>query len=154
LTADFGLSRISAANREGFSAAVEAVIRHLGERAEVNEAHGFEASDWWYVPIGFIGCAGHIVEKQTGVIRQLGSSHSLDLCFWAQVRGLLREGCTLVIDRIHDRETARRLIRQRWRKPDELLATIPVRIEMQHLWFELPLLREAERTGAFTFHVE
>jgi len=186
LIGEFRLRRITESNRAGYEAAVRIVLAsiqesHPGVRLEelgcFFEPPAFEAKSWWFVPFGWIGCQGHIVEKASARVHQLGSGPSfpLSLCFWAQERGALKSPCILAIDKIHDSARAGELLQEldnqspynpvplqgrasdgsmRWLKPEVLLAQVPVRIEVASLWFALPTLKEAELTHAFDFHIE
>jgi hypothetical protein len=132
-----------------------------------NEA--LEAATWWYIPRSWIGCAGYVVEKADGAVFELGSCHSLELCFWAQARGLLRDVGDLVIDGVADREravaTLCRVLRyptgehsSAWRYPagaiEAALDDPPARFPRQRLWFELGWLRESVDAGAFTCRLD
>lgn len=175
LIAEFKLRRITSENCAGFDAAVRTVARAVGNEVAVDASRAFEAEGWWFVPYGWIGCSGHIVEKASGEVNRLGSAFPLSLCFWAQERGALKSPCTLVVDRVHDSSRARDLLAEfdnrspfnpapiqgrdtdgtpRWLKPDELLAALPFKVQSPSLWFALPSLKNAEETGAFDFHVE
>jgi hypothetical protein len=54
-----------------------------------------QSESWWYVPAGWIGCMGFIVDKKSGYVNWLGSSSNLSLehCLWGHDRGLY---CDLV----------------------------------------------------------
>ena len=41
------------------------------------EGKGFENDEWWYLPYGFIGCVGYIVEKDSLKIFCLGSGYAM-----------------------------------------------------------------------------
>lgn len=52
-----------------------------------------ENDRWFYVPCGWIGSAGCIVNKDDGYVNWLGSALDLETCFWGHDRGLF---CDLV----------------------------------------------------------
>ncbi len=72
LIAEFKLRRITSENCAGFDAAVRTVARAVGDEVAVDASRAFEAEGWWFVPYGWIGCAGHLVEKASGEVRQVG----------------------------------------------------------------------------------
>lgn len=175
LIAEFKLRRVTPENRAGYELAVRAVSKAVEEPVVVNEAHAFEAEGWWFIPYGWIGCAGHIVEKQSGIVKTLGSAFPLSLCFWGQARGALKSPCTLVVDRVRDPVRARELLAKldnrspwnpvpvqgraadgthRWLEPENVLAAVPFQLQSPSLWFALPALKEAETSRAFDFHIE
>jgi hypothetical protein len=52
-----------------------------------------ETDRWWYIPCCWIGCAGFIVNKDDLYVNWLGSSVSLEQCFWGHDHGVY---CDLV----------------------------------------------------------
>ncbi len=52
-----------------------------------------ETDRWWYIPFCWIGCAGFIVNKDDLYVNRLGSTLSLEQCFWGHEHGVF---CDLV----------------------------------------------------------
>ena len=170
--AELGVRPLQEDQRPSYQRAVRALKDSLppGRReVQLDESLVLEAADWWFLPHGWIGCAGHLVDKASGKVTQLGSGEPLALYLWAKRRGLLEAPCTLVIDRVHDPLQAARLLKRLrlqtvdsrapratgdWLDIGAILASTPARLQTSGLWFALPALREAERTRAFDFHAE
>jgi hypothetical protein len=136
---------------------------------EFDASEALEAATWWYVPYGWIGCCGFVVEKRTGQVHQMGSNAGLETYLWAQDRGLLVEYADLVIDEVHDPAATAAALRKIVCIPsgdhyplcgpgsvyaEALLATLPARVPAQRLGLWLPRLREAVDGGLFTCHME
>jgi hypothetical protein len=184
LLAEFKLRRVTGANRAEYEAVVRAVLASVQESypgvalkkiGTLFDRPAFEAKSWWFVPFGWVGCSGHIVEKLSGRVYELGSGFPLAVWFWGHERGALQSPCTLVIDKVHDAARARDLLARpddkgpencvllrgyasdgsrRWLNLAALLGKDPVKIEAASLWFVLPALKKAEVTHAFDFHIE
>lgn len=150
----------------------------LKQSVLVEEAGVIEAPRWWYLPYIWIGCAGYILDKSDGYIRQLGSCHSLDDCFWSQNKGIKYGYSDLIVTRVKDvKKTVNTLMelgnraspinpipnkdddkgkRTKFWTPRELeteIGSCPVTFENQILWFTIPYLREACERGYFEFEV-
>jgi hypothetical protein len=168
-----GLRRLSSEHRESYERAVRALeeVDPRARQVELDESEVLEAAGWWYIPFGWIGCFGHIVDKHTGQVTRLGSSPlRLAPYLWAFERGVLRAPCTLVIERIHDVRRATALLGQldnrspynpvplradgQWLDVPELLESLPASIPSASLWYAVPALQQAEREHAFEFRVE
>jgi hypothetical protein len=172
----YRLRKITKENRVQF----ETVLRSTHAALELEDDHpwseerGLEAETYWFIPLGWIGSKGQIVDKQTGSVTTLGSAFDLDLCLWAYELGALASPCTLVIDQIHDRALTVELLGKldnrspfnpvpvqgtdaagepRWLDAT-LLAEAPIRIDAESLWFALPALRQGVDSRAFVMHIE
>ncbi len=168
--AAMGIRPLLAQSRPSFLEALAHLQAASSKPIAVDESEAFEGDTWWYVPYGWIGCSGHIVDKRAGAVTRLGSSNDLSTCFWAYELGALKEPCTLVIERVHDVARAGDLLRRldnrspfnpvpiradkAWLDVDAVLQSVPTRILTQSLWFALPALREADSTHAFDFRIE
>src|ERR1041385_6267284 len=62
-----------------------------GFKRELRYDHAkvIENERWWFIPCGWIGCAGCIVNKSDGYVDLLGSALSLEDCIWGHDRGLV-----------------------------------------------------------------
>lgn len=118
---------------------------------------------WWYVPAGFVGCAGYLVDRADGLVHALGSCHPLDVCFWAQNRGFRARFTDFVIEEIGDLADSVGLV-SRFAWPEgagnevygtararAALASLPARFLRHTFWFELDDLRRAEGRGVIRF---
>ncbi|HWB59878.1 MAG TPA: hypothetical protein VG733_10305 [Chthoniobacteraceae bacterium] len=76
----------------------EAELRELDASYVYEPAGLLQSPDWWYIPCGWIGCFGFIINKNDSHINWLGSFFAmtwspLQLCFWGHNHGLY---CDLV----------------------------------------------------------
>lgn len=157
--------------------AKEHLERVLGRNVSYLESQAIEAPRWWYIPYGWIGCSGFIVDKADGYINQLGSCHSLDDCFWAHNRGIKYGYADLTIHQINDIQgTIDTLMKMGSHAPynpipnrpntsgkgyefwtreelEALLDVLPVTFSNQILWFTIPALRNAEKESFCKFEV-
>ncbi len=152
LISAFQLRRVNTDNRAEYERAVRTVSQSAGQRVEVDESQALEAESWWFIPAVWIGCSGYIVEKESEEVTALGSGLSLDLWFWGHERGALKSPCTLVINRVNSASHSLQLMRKL--DMSEVPVQFPHRVQANTLWLALPVLKEAEETGAFEFHVE
>jgi hypothetical protein len=155
-----------------FQAALRQVEALYQEPLDIAPESALEAHNWWFIPHGWIGCAGHIVDKADGHVNVLGSCHSLDLCFWAHERGIRGDVCDLVITKVLDRAKAVAILREldvrspfnsvpartdgAWLDHVEIeraLANLPATFSGLQLWFGIPHLRRAEEEHVFEFEV-
>lgn len=149
----------------------------LGRDISFQESQVIEAPRWWYIPYGWIGCAGFIIDKADGYINQLGSCHSLDDCFWAHNRGIKYGYADLTIHQITNlKSTIDTLMKMGSRAPfnpipnrpntsgkgsefwtreelEAILEGLPVTFSNQILWFTIPALRNAETQSFCKFEV-
>jgi hypothetical protein len=58
---------------ESFAQACASLEGYLGRPLAFDRASAIEASSWWFLPEGWIGMIGFIVEKGTGLVYPLGS---------------------------------------------------------------------------------
>ncbi len=166
---------------DGRIATLATAKQHLERALETefscDDSEAIEAPEWWYIPYGWIGCAGFIIDKADGYINQLGSCHSLDDCFWAHNRGIKYGYADLTITQVNDREgTIDTLMKMGNRAPlnpipnksdgnderrtfwtrEELgqqIDDLPVTFDNQHLWFTIPALRRADENAFCNFEV-
>lgn len=120
---------------------------------------------WWFIPFGWVGCSGFIVDRESGHVNKLGSCHGLDLCFWAQDHGIVAGDTDFVIHEVRDMEHAQAVVQgfihpswttteiRHYSKQEaaQVLASLPAEFPSQELWFSFPHIREAAEVGAFTF---
>ncbi|MBR7632272.1 hypothetical protein [Janthinobacterium lividum] len=60
-------------SKDSLDQAVRALQRHLGRPVECDLSYSIEGDSWWFIPEGWIGIIGFIVEKQCLTIFPLGS---------------------------------------------------------------------------------
>lgn len=60
-------------SEESFAQACAVLKSHLGKPLSFDRASALEASGWWFLPEGWIGMIGFIVENGTGLVYPLGS---------------------------------------------------------------------------------
>jgi hypothetical protein len=147
--------------------AVSAVAGHIGSPVECDPAEAIEAATWWYVPHGWIGCLGFIVDKRDGEVTQLGSAPGLDDSLWGYTRRVYFERVDLTFTAVHDTEQTVRFLRFIHRRiplnpgaenslPEVgrlrlMLANLPCTLVNMQLWPSMSELRAAEAAGHFEF---
>lgn len=150
----------------------------LKQAKEIAEAYGrrhgavwipgeqvVERERYWFLPLGYVGSSGVIVDKITGHLTVLGSALAMDDQFWAYERGFLAGSVTLRVNRVHERERTLQVLqravsgsfrwayeRRDWLKKE--LETLPAEFREQDLGLVAPLFRNAEESGWFEFEVE
>jgi hypothetical protein len=148
--------------------AVARVAEKIGHPIDVAPDGACESATWWFVPYGWIGCAGHFVDKVDGFVTQLGSCHRLDLCFWAHDRGF-RYPCDLVVEEVHDLAGTVAFLESVLAYPEadqtpgrawssealmQALSTPPRLFRHQKFWFELPKFRAHALPSLFSYRLE
>ena len=95
----------------------ELAIRHKfvasGFRGELryDAAKVVETERWWFVPCGWIGCAGCIVNKGDLYVNWLGSCPDVVAdCFWGHDRGLFNDLVDFTFAPETDRSVAEKLV--------------------------------------------
>jgi hypothetical protein len=69
-----------------------------------------ETESWWYIPVGWLGCAGFIVNKKDLYVNWLGSGISMDLCIWGHERGVFNDWVDFGFASETDRKLVARLV--------------------------------------------
>jgi hypothetical protein len=115
----------------------------------------------YYLPFGWIGCCGHIVERATKRVETLGSGDVEDY-LWAWHRGVLHETPSrhdLEIVSVRDMDQLRRVLRvvtaTTWFAAEVApkLERLPCRFESVDLYPAIPDLRRAEMSRGFEFRI-
>jgi hypothetical protein len=129
-----------------------------------------ETERWWFIPCGWIGCAGCIVNKSDLYVNWLGSALSLDLCVWGHERGLFHDAVDFSFAPDTDLELAGRLLRRFkrglprsaapqgnsfvWYGQTEIDAALSASFPdfRQHfVWYAIPELRDAYENEGLRF---
>lgn len=126
-----------------------------------------ETDRWWYIPFCWIGCAGFIVSKDDLYVNWLGSSLTLEQCFWGHDHGVVCDLVDFTFLPATDRAVAARLLSRFkhrgssvrgvppaepvWYQdseiPDAMSRLFPV-FSRHFVWFGIPELMQAyERDG-------
>jgi hypothetical protein len=128
------------------------------------------ASDWWYIPFGWIGCFGFIVSDAGEYVNWLGSSSVLRMqdCFWGHEHGAV---CGLVEFTIHDYSDAsvllelfphlQKAVPSRF-APYRMVSFFQAEIAMEikagfprfqnyFVWHAIPVLRRLKESGDLVF---
>lgn len=155
---------------QGLSLAeAESLVSHVARRALVYEIDGrfvdydrdgvLVSDELFYLPFGWIGCAGYLVERKTKRVIALGSALSVDAQIWAWYRGIpLGTGqrndveITEVRDRVELTRVLCRLLDGRLVHSQLVprLQMLPCTIENLNLFFVCEDLRRAERLVSFS----
>lgn len=98
-----------------------------------------ETSNWIYVPCGWIGSAGCIVNRADGYVNFLGSALELDDCFWGHERGVFCD----VVDFEFDRQTEVDLVAKLLRKFQHMHANAQGNEPNQPVWYRDSEIAEA-----------
>jgi hypothetical protein len=77
---------------------------------QYDPAKVIENERWWYIPCGWIGCGGCIVNKSDGYVNWLGSAIRLEDCFWGHDQGLVCDLVDFSFGPETDRKLAARLL--------------------------------------------
>lgn len=167
----------TADDRASLDCALAAIQLRL-DQAQVQEPIRFDADqllrcdEWWYVPFGWIGCAGFIVDRRDGYVNWLGSSLMLSDCFWGHHHGIFcgPVDFTFTSDLETSYATALDLVKQfrRYTPNDGLLElddywySEPASkraLDLQFpqfpthfVWGAIPALRRATAAGLISFH--
>lgn len=121
------------------------------------------SDETYFVPFGWIGCAGHLVDRTTRRVLALGSGISVDDHLWAWHRGIREQDPSsryhLEILAVHDIVELRRILRAAIRarhfaaEVEPKLTRLPCRFASLKLHGVVPLLRRAEMSGWFSFRI-
>lgn len=135
------------------------------------EASGVvENERWWYIPCGWIGCSGCIVNKHDLYVNWLGSALSQPDYFWGHDHGIFHDLVDFAFASDTDRELAAKLIlrfqhmhpnaRGVYPKqpvwyldrdiPSALAAQFP-NFRRHFVWFAIPEIRQATETNGLRF---
>ncbi|PQO45772.1 hypothetical protein [Blastopirellula marina] len=145
---------------------------------DFNDDWVIESENWWYIPYGFIGCAGIIMDKLDGYVNALGSCYDLDLYFWAHNQNIKYEYADLTVTKVKNLQpTIATLMKMGNRAPlnpipnksdsagnrtmfltreniAEQLANLPVTFANQSLWFTIGALKKSFDADDFSFSVK
>ena len=155
---------------------VEDAVMKAHQYAKASGATWFEQppqgivdrGDYWFLPVGFIGSAGVIVDKATGRLSVMGSALSRDDMFWGYENGFSGETSTLRITSVYDMTKAVEFLfyavsggpgstrdphpRRAWL--EEKLSDLPQEFQHQSLWLRIPAFRQVrEESRWFEFEV-
>lgn len=138
--------------------AAAAVFAYLEREEPFEFDRALLNDDLVYIPIGWIGCIGFLVERSSGSAILLGSGIGLNVHVWAYYRGFAdgedsaSRRNDLIITSICDPHATRRVLRRIVRSAD--LDRLPLRVCDVDLYFLRNDLWKAELKGAFTFRIE
>jgi hypothetical protein len=97
-----------------FPAVEDAIRRKLAPstnpRPDYDQTRVIETDRWWFIPWGWIGCAGFIVNKEDLYVNWLGSALTLENCFWGHDHGIYHDLIDFSFSAETDRLVAARLI--------------------------------------------
>jgi hypothetical protein len=131
----------------------------------------FEYPDWWYFPPKqtIIGSCGIVIDKADGHYNVLGSAFHPELWLWGHARGFKHDTYDLIITEIRDRNAAEKFIRAlnlryptvnapyvRWYQPQQIaleLSQPTPTFQDQRLGLKIPMFKEAEATGYFSYEL-
>lgn len=183
LIAEFSLTAgppTTAADIASLEFALAAMQAHL-DQAQFQEPIKFDATgllrcdEWWYIPFGWIGCYGFLVDRRDGYVNWLGSAMmTLNDCFWGHTRGIFCAPIdfTFTCDRDASYATVLDLVSQFRRctadtgrlEIDDFsyskeAAKHAIDRQFPHFkhhfaWLAIPALRQASEAGLISFHAE
>jgi hypothetical protein len=127
-----------------------------------------DRGSYWFLPVGFVGSAGVIIDKVTGRLFVMGSALRPDEMFWGHEHGFSGERSTLRITDVADMTRTVEFLfyvvsggpgstrdphpRRAWL--EEMLRQLPQAFRGQSLWLRIPAFREVrEHTHWFEFDV-
>jgi hypothetical protein len=127
-----------------------------------------ERSDYWFLPVGFVGSVGIIIDKASGRLHVMGSSLSQDDFFWGHENGFSGERHTLRVTNVRELgKTVEFLFHavrggpgstrdphpgRQWL--EEQLRELPHDFGQQSLWLRIPSFRHIrEQSRWFDFEV-
>src|SRR5258706_638458 len=89
---------------------------------------------WWYIPYRWIGCAGFIVNLNSGYVNWLGSALRLRDCFWGHQHGIVCDIVDFTFSPGTDKGLASRLLpRLKHMHPD-----VRGRLPSEPVWYPEP----------------
>jgi hypothetical protein len=154
-------------------AEAEARVRKVLERDIEYKPEGLLASEtWWYIPHGWIGCMGFIVDKKTGYVNWLGSAGSMRLehCIWGHDRGLFYDVVDFEFAPDTDRELAKSFLpifmhthpnakgvfpkEPVWYRDSEIEAAFSKQFPVfarHFIWYAIPEIKKACETKGLRF---
>ena len=116
--------------------------------------------EYWFVPIGGIGCMGHIVYRETNAVTSLGSGQRRNDALWALNMGMDFEGTDFAVTHCslagRDLEAAAAMFAKTDMREDinravAALGTPPAHFVGVRVWFHLADLRTWHETGELSF---
>lgn len=129
-----------------------------------------ETERWWYIPYGWIGCAGLIVNKDDLYVNWLGSCLTLEQCFWGHDRGIFCDLVDFTFASDTDKGVAARLLASFkhlptnhggsttidpvWYRESEIPAALSSQFpsfKRHFVWFCIPLLQKAYENDGLRF---
>lgn len=157
--------------------AEDAIRRHLKKPAHplhYDPALLVETERWWYIPYGWIGCGGFIVDKHDLAINELGSALSLEDSFWGHDHGIVCDPVdfTFTADIKPHWNTVWDIV-DRFQRPlprfyllgrdydfypaedvrPAIIAQFPT-FRAHFVWYAIPILRAAVEARAVSFYAE
>ena len=158
--------------------AEEAIKRKFGEESpggsqgqiRYDSSNVIENERWWYIPCGWIGCSGCIVNKHDLYVNWLGSALSQPDYFWGHDRGLFHDLVDFSFAPDTSKELAGKLLLRFqhmhpnargghpkepvWYRdseiPSALASQFPI-FRRHFVWFAIPEIRQACETNGLHF---
>ncbi len=124
-----------------------------------------DRGSYWFFPVGYAGSCGVIVEKADLRLFPMGSSLSLDDCFWGHEHGFSPDFVILRILDVRDREAAEAFLLPLVREPAgpnpnprrvwlrASLLNVPFDFAPQSLWLHIPRFRALKPAQPFEYRV-
>src|ERR1044071_1073241 len=133
-----------------------------------------ENERWWFVPCGWVGCFGCIVNKNDLYVSWLGSStFPIDDCFWGHDRALFNDLVDFTFAPGTDRSLAEKLVSQFHHmhpnargvhpkqpvpyRDSEVAAAVSSQFptfRRHNVWLAIPAIRQASETHGLQFSSE
>jgi hypothetical protein len=176
LTGCFAPRNLSAKRQAHSMLQLDEAVAKAQEYANANGATWLERApegivdrgDYWFFPVGFVGSAGIIIDKATGLLSVMGSALSRDDMFWGHENGFSGEPSTIRITSVRDMMRAVEFLldvvsggpgstrdphpRRAWL--EEKLRHLPHEFRHQSLWLRIPAFRALRLEGRwFEFEV-
>ena len=129
-----------------------------------------EGDHWWYVPCGWIGSLGCIVDKRDLYVNCLGSGLSLDMCIWGHEHGIFHDlvdftfaqgtdlnlAAALLLRFQHTRPNAAGMRPNRpvWYRYGEIASALSTQFPIfrrHFVWSGIPEIRDAHERDGMSF---
>jgi len=150
-----------------YDKAIEQVESFVGGTIEIKQEYLIESLAWWYIPFGWIGCSGYIVDKNDGHVNQLGSAYPLSVWFWGHIHGFKHDTYDFIITKINDQQQTLNFVNTigfrfphvdakpsssyRKKQHEEKLLSLPCIYENQRLGLSIPHFIDIDGFNLFDY---